>query len=51
MLLNMETFNLGLDYLERYNGIIRGLTAPLLLETAQKYIDLERLVVVVAGPV
>jgi zinc protease len=51
MLLSMETYDLGLDYLERYNGIIRGLTAPALLEATRKYIDLERMVVVVAGPV
>ncbi len=51
MLISMETFDLGLDYLERYNGIIRGLTAAALLEATRKYIDLDRTVVVVAGPV
>lgn len=50
-LLSMEIFRLGLDYLERYNAIIRGLTAEALLAASAKYIDLERCVTVVAGPV
>jgi len=50
-LLSMELYNLGLDYLERYDGIIRGLTVDALLAASQKYIDLDHCVVVVAGPV
>lgn len=50
-LLGMELYQLGLDYLERYDGIIRGLTAEALLQAARKYLQMERLVVVVAGPV
>jgi zinc protease len=51
MLLGMEVYSLGLDYLERYDGIIRALTADALLAAAQKYIDLDRRVVIIAGPV
>ena len=50
-LLGMETYGLGMDYLERYAGIIRALTCDDLLAAAQKYIDLQGAVVVVAGPV
>jgi zinc protease len=50
-LLSMELYDLGLDYLERYDGIIRGLTVDALLAASQKYIDLDRCVVAVAGPV
>lgn len=50
-LLSMEVFNLGLDYLERYHSIIRSLSADALLAVAQKYIDLDRTVAVVAGPI
>ncbi len=50
-LLSMELYRLGLDYLERYDGIIRGLTVDALLAACQKYIDLAHCVVVVAGPV
>lgn len=51
MLLSVETYKLGLDYLERYDGIIRSLTREALLAAAQKYVDRERTVIVVAGPV
>jgi zinc protease len=50
-LLGMETYGLGMDYLERYAGIIRGLTRDDLLAAAHEYIDLEHSVVIIAGPV
>lgn len=50
-LLGMEQYNLGLDYLERYDGIIRSLTVDHLQAAAQTYIDPDRTVVIVAGPV
>ena len=50
-LLGMETYGLGMDYLERYSGTIRSLTCDGLLAAAQKYIDVQHAVVVIAGPV
>ncbi len=49
-LLSIEHFGLGLDYLDRYPGIIRALTRDELLEAAQRHLDPERLAVGVAGP-
>ncbi len=49
-ILNLERFNLGLDYLQRYPDLIRSITPQDILETARKYIDPERLVIVSAGP-
>jgi zinc protease len=49
-LLNMERFNLGLDYFLRYPEIIQSITAEDILEASQKYLDPERLAVAVAGP-
>lgn len=49
-ILNLERFNLGLDYLQRYPNLIRSITPLDILETARKYIDPERLVIVSAGP-
>ncbi len=48
-ILNLERFNLGLDYFQRYPDLIRGVTAAQILETAQKYIELDRLVIASAG--
>jgi zinc protease len=43
-LLNIERYNLGLDYYQRYEGIVRSVTRADVLETARKYIDPDRLV-------
>lgn len=48
-ILNLERFNLGLDYLLRYPDMIRKITPQEILQAAQKYIDPERLVIVSAG--
>jgi zinc protease len=48
-ILNLERFNLGLDYLQRYPDLIRKITRQDILEAAQKYIDPERLIIVTAG--
>jgi zinc protease len=47
----MERYQLGLDYLERYAERIYQLTPADLLSAAQQYLDPERLVIAVAGPV
>ena len=49
-ILNLERFNLGLDYLQRYPDLVRSVTASQILQAAQKYIDPERLVIISAGP-
>ncbi len=49
-LLNMELYDLGLDYLQRYPDLVRGVTREAILETARRYWDPERLAIAVAGP-
>jgi len=47
----IEYFDLGLDYLVRYPGIIRGLTVSQIRKAAEKYIRFEDCSIAVAGPV
>jgi zinc protease len=49
-LLNLERFNLGLDYFLRYPRIIQSITAEQILESSQKYLHPDRLAIAVAGP-
>jgi zinc protease len=49
-LLNIEYYGLGLDYLDRYPGIIAGLTVDDLLLAARVHLDPDRLAVGVAKP-
>ncbi len=49
-LLKIERFQLGLDYYQRYPGMVEAVTPPMVLETAQKYWRLDRLAIVSAGP-
>ncbi len=49
-LLNIEYFDLGLDYLERYPGIINALTVEDLQRAAQSHLDPTRLAIGIAGP-
>ncbi|MCX6056520.1 MAG: pitrilysin family protein [Chloroflexi bacterium] len=48
-ILNLERFDLGLDYFQRYPDLVREVTPDKILQAAQKYIDPERLVIVSAG--
>ena len=50
LLLAIEKFGLGLDYLERYPGYIQDLTQDDLLQAAHVYLDPDRLVIGIAGP-
>lgn len=50
LLLTIEKFGLGLDYLERYPGIISAITAEDVLRAAQTHLDENRLAVGIAGP-
>jgi zinc protease len=49
-LLNIERYELGLDYYRLYDGKIRAVTSDEVLEVARKYINPERLAIAVAGP-
>ena len=46
----IELYDLGLDYLERYPDIIRDLTREQVTETARRWIDTGKLVTAIAGP-
>lgn len=49
-LLNLERFQLGLDYYRRYADLVRGVTPDRVLEASRRYIDPERMVIISAGP-
>jgi hypothetical protein len=48
---DIEYYNLGLDYLERYPGILEGISGQEILHSFQKFVSLDRLSMVAAGPV
>ena len=48
-ILNLERFNLGLDYLQRYPALINAITPEQILETAQLYINPKNLIIVSSG--
>ena len=49
-LLNMERYNLGLDYYLRYESLVRAVTPEQVLETARTYLDPSKLAIATAGP-
>lgn len=49
-LINLERYNLGMDYYQRYADLVKAVSVADVLETAQKYFDPEALAVAVAGP-
>ncbi len=49
-LLNIERYDLGLDYYQRYGGLVRAVTPGQVLETARKYLDLQKIAIATAGP-
>lgn len=49
-LLSMEWYGLGLDYLLRYNEVIRSITPEDVQRVAKAYLAPERIAVVTAGP-
>ena len=49
-LLNVERFQLGLDYYQRYPGMVQSVTPEMILEAAQRYWHLDRLAIVSSGP-
>jgi zinc protease len=46
----IELYDLGLDYLERYPDIVRSLTREQVTDTARRWIDTRHLVTSIAGP-
>jgi zinc protease len=51
ILSDIELFDLGLDYLQRYPQIVRSITAEQILVTVQKYAQVENYALAIAGPV
>ena len=49
-ILNIERYNLGLDYYRQYPDMVKAVTVDDVQEAARKYIDTERLVIATAGP-
>jgi zinc protease len=49
-LVNLERYDLGLDYYRRYPDLVRAVTREQVLETARRYLAEERLAAAIAGP-
>jgi len=49
-LLNIERFDLGMDYYRQYPDLVKAVRVDDVRETARKYIDPKRLVITTAGP-
>jgi zinc protease len=49
-LLDMERYGLGLDYLQRYIGLINEITPARIQAAAQKYLNADAYALAVAGP-
>ena len=49
-ILNIELFNLGLDYYIKYPDMVLSVTAEDILQASRKYLDPDRLAIAVAGP-
>jgi len=49
-LLNIERFDLGLDYYLRYPDLVREVKPEAVLKAIQKYLDPDKLAIAIAGP-
>ena len=49
-LLNIERYDLGLDYYRRYPDMVRAVTPDQVLTAVRKFLDPERLAIAIAGP-
>ena len=47
--LNIERFQLGLDYFVKYADLVKAVTAEQILQTAQKYLHADKMAIVSAG--
>ncbi len=50
VLLDMELYGLGIDYLQRYTDLIHSITPGQIRAAAQKYLDPDNMAIAVAGP-
>jgi zinc protease len=50
MILTMERYDLGFDYLARYDGLVNAVTVQDVQDMARKYLDPETYAVAIAGP-
>lgn len=48
-LLNIERYELGLDYYQRYPALVKAITQEEVMEKTRKYLDPEKLAIAVAG--
>jgi len=46
----VERYGLGLDYYQRYQNLIAGITRDQILDVGKRFLDPERLAVAIAGP-
>jgi len=51
MLLSIDRYKLGLDYLQAYRKAVESVTPEEVREVAKKYLDPDKLVLVAAGPI
>jgi zinc protease len=49
-LVNLERYQLGLDYYRRYPDLVRSVTVEQVLESARRYLDPDRIGIAAAGP-
>jgi zinc protease len=49
-LLNIERFDLGMDYYRRYQDLVKAVTPDDILTTADKYLHPDKLAIAIAGP-
>jgi len=49
-LLNIERYDLGLDYYRRYAEMVGAVTPEQVLTAVRKFLDPERLAIAIAGP-
>lgn len=49
-ILNIYRYDLGMDYYQRYESLVRDVTRDDVVEVARKYIDPDKLVISTAGP-
>jgi len=49
-LLSLERFQLGLDYYQRYAGLVESVTPAQILEVARGYLNPDTFAIVSAGP-
>ncbi len=49
-ILNIHRYQLGMDYYQRYEGLVRSVTRDDVVEAARRYINPDRLVIATSGP-